>query len=77
MYRVAIFAILSVTLAQAQFIPGVYLGEIKTIEHNTKGSVYALDEKTIIVRRFQYDGQAPGTIDSIEIVITILSCFSE
>lgn len=62
MFRVTVIAILAASLVEAQFTPGVYLGEIKTIEHNTKGSVFALDEKTIMIRRFQYDGKAPGTI---------------
>ena len=59
----AVIVILSASMIAAETNSGVYVGEIKTRQHNTKGSVYAVDEKTIVVKRFQYDGTAPGNIN--------------
>ncbi len=35
------------------------MGHLKTFQHDTKGDVYAIDEKTIVVKKFTYDGTAP------------------
>ena len=59
----AIITILSASLVLGESNSGVYIGDLKTRQHNTKGAVYAVDEKTIVVKHFQYDGTAPGTTD--------------
>ena len=38
---------------------GVFVGRLKTKQHNTKGAVYAVDEKTLLIKNFTYDGTAP------------------
>jgi hypothetical protein len=38
---------------------GIFVGNLRTRQHNTKGAVYAVDEKTLVVRHFEYDGTAP------------------
>lgn len=37
----------------------ILLGSIKTLDHDVAGDVYAIDERTIEVRKFVYDGTAP------------------
>ncbi|KAI2807340.1 hypothetical protein RDWZM_006050 [Blomia tropicalis] len=37
----------------------VFLGTIPTRSHGVSGKVYALDDRTIIIRELYYDGQAP------------------
>jgi len=39
---------------------GRYLGELSTIRHGVRGSVYALDETTLKVKNFHYDGIGPA-----------------
>jgi len=36
-----------------------FLGELKTIEHDISGKLFALDEKTLVIKNFVYDGKAP------------------
>jgi hypothetical protein len=38
---------------------GVLIGELKTKQHGVRGKVFAVDEKTILVKNFQYDGAGP------------------
>ncbi len=59
MLMFAVFLVSAYTAAAAP-TSGIYVGDLKTFQHNTKGSVYVLDEKTIVVKNFQYDGTAPG-----------------
>ena len=39
---------------------GTYVGPFSTIWHDVVGDVYAVDNITIAVRGFSYDGEAPG-----------------
>lgn len=38
-----------------------FLGQLSTLFHNVSGGVYAIDDTTIEVRQFWFDGQAPAT----------------
>ena len=53
---------LTFSLALAEDHSGVYVGDLQTRQHNTKGSVFAIDEKTILVKKFTYYGTAPGKL---------------
>ena len=35
------------------------LGELSTLQHGVSGEVFVLDEKTLVVKNFNYDGTAP------------------
>ena len=37
----------------------VKIGDIKTLHHAVSGEVYALDDKTLMVQNFNYDGAGP------------------
>lgn len=39
---------------------GRYIGNIKGIAHGVRGTVYAVDENTLFVRDFFYDGIGPS-----------------
>ncbi|KAK4319907.1 hypothetical protein Pmani_009212 [Petrolisthes manimaculis] len=39
---------------------GVYIGKLSTLEHLVTGHVYAIDNTTIYIKGFTYDGEAPG-----------------
>ena len=56
----------SVTFSESVF-PSVpppttawYLGSFRKRAHNVQGKMYALDEKTILLTGFYFDGNAPG-----------------
>ena len=38
---------------------GVFVAELRTRAHEVKGKLYAIDEKTLLVKNFGYDGQGP------------------
>lgn len=38
---------------------GTKIGDLKVYAHGIKGTVYAIDETTLFVRDFSYDGTAP------------------
>ncbi|KAK3858638.1 hypothetical protein Pcinc_035196 [Petrolisthes cinctipes] len=38
---------------------GVYIGKLSTLEHQVTGHVYAVDNTTIYIKGFTYDGEAP------------------
>jgi hypothetical protein len=57
--------LLSATLILAQEVKheipeeeGVHVGELRGSEHSISGSLYALDENILLLKRFEYDGQA-------------------
>merc|ERR1711892_842786 len=37
----------------------VKFGDLSTLQHGVSGDVFALDEKTLVVKKFNYDGVAP------------------
>lgn len=49
---------LFLALASAQD-DGVLIGELKTKQHGVKGQLYAIDEKTLLIKKFEYDGAGP------------------
>ena len=38
----------------------VFLGSLTTNSHGVRGFVFALDERTLMLTEFSYDGSAPG-----------------
>ncbi|XP_043207358.1 protein Skeletor, isoforms D/E-like [Amphibalanus amphitrite] len=46
-------------LASSQKYYGKELGSFKTLEHGVRGTVYAVDSRTLYIRNFNYDGQGP------------------
>ena len=38
----------------------VFLGNLTNRAHEVQGNVYALDERTLMITEFFYDGGAPG-----------------
>jgi hypothetical protein len=51
--------LLVVAIVSGQEEEGVKIGSLTTKQHGVKGDVYAIDEKTILVKNFEYDGQGP------------------
>lgn len=43
----------------AQYL-GKYLGKLSEYHHGVSGEVYAVDGRTLHIKDFSYDGQAPG-----------------
>ena len=39
---------------------GLYLGKLNTYAHQVSGDVYAVDEYTILIKNFFYDGLGAG-----------------
>ncbi|KFM72402.1 Protein Skeletor, isoforms D/E, partial [Stegodyphus mimosarum] len=39
---------------------GTKIGTFKTFAHDVVGDVYAVDDRTIFLKDFSYDGQGPG-----------------
>ena len=40
--------------------PGVYVGELPNLAHSTMGTFYVVDNKTLFIQLFHYDGRGPG-----------------
>jgi hypothetical protein len=38
---------------------GTKLGSLKNLQHGVGGDVYAVDERTLLIKNFMYDGQGP------------------
>jgi len=45
--------------AKVNMLPAKRLGRLTTILHNVSGEVYALDEQTLLLKNFSYDGTSP------------------
>jgi hypothetical protein len=56
---VALLLLAAAAIAQDDHDGGVLIGNISTRVHGVKGQVFALDEKTILLKNFEYDGQGP------------------
>ena len=51
----------TVDLASTRFLgAGVEIGQLPTLQHGVRGTLYALDETTFFIEDFEYDGQGPG-----------------
>ena len=55
---VVLFA-LSIAASNAQQQQEVHLGDIFPRSHGVSGKVYALDDRTLMIRNLNYDGQGP------------------
>ena len=44
---------------------GSPVGRLNGYQHGVSGEVYAVDDETVLVKRFTFDGQVPGTFHSV------------
>lgn len=44
---------------------GTKIGSFQTYVHDVVGDVFAVDERTIFIKDFSYDGQGPGKCEII------------
>lgn len=44
---------------------GRYIGEFKGLAHGVRGAVYAVDENTLYIRGFFYDGIGPSEYNNL------------
>ena len=42
---------------EATYINGKYIGKLNSYHHQVNGQIYAVKEKTLLLKGFQYDGQ--------------------
>lgn len=47
---------------------GTKVGSLKRLHHGVSGDVYAVDSRTIFVKKFNYDGEAPGKMQKKKIL---------
>lgn len=60
-FIVSFFLIKVFSYANASFpYYGTKIGSLKRLHHGVSGDVYAVDSRTIFVKKFNYDGDAPG-----------------
>lgn len=77
-FFVVLLATLMIVLSSAQQ-QEVFLGDLIPRSHGVSGKVYALDERTLVIRNLNYDGQAPdayfwvGTTEKPSITGTALA----
>lgn len=51
-------------------IVGTVIGELPNLDHGIQGTLIALDETTLFIKNFHYDGQAPGIITTADLELT-------
>lgn len=49
-----------VTNAASNQYYGTYIGRLSELHHGVSGEVYAVDSRTLFLKNFKYDGDAPG-----------------
>jgi len=49
-------------VAEGEYDPryGTYVGSFNTLWHDVVGELYAIDNITMYIKKFSYDGEAPG-----------------
>ena len=52
-------ATIALCLAAAARAEKIKIGDLSTLHHAVSGEVFALDEKTIMIKDFNYDGAGP------------------
>lgn len=45
---------------------GARIGALSEYHHAVSGEVYAVDSRTLFLKNFNYDGEAPGKFDAIQ-----------
>lgn len=58
-YFFIFFFFLFTAPAQTKYY-GIHVGDFRTQAHDVRGTVYIVDERTLFVQNFHYDGQGPG-----------------
>ena len=56
-----LLCVAAVLLAQAATAEKILIGQLSTLAHSVSGEVYALDEKTLMIKDFNYDGAGDNT----------------
>ena len=59
-----LLCVAAVLLAQAATAEKILIGQLSTLAHSVSGEVYALDEKTLMIKDFNYDGAGDNTMHS-------------
>ncbi|XP_061391720.1 protein Skeletor, isoforms B/C-like [Musca vetustissima] len=61
LYAFGLICLSLVSYTQASFpYYGTKIGALKRLHHGVSGDVYAVDSRTIFVKKFNYDGEAPA-----------------
>ena len=56
-----LLCVAAVLLAQAS-AEKILIGQLSTLAHSVSGEVYALDEKTLMIKDFNYDGAGDNAL---------------
>lgn len=48
---------------------GTKIGSLKRLHHGVSGDVFAVDSRTLFIKKFNYDGEAPGQWSRIEVIL--------
>jgi hypothetical protein len=54
---------------------GRYIGTFPGTAHGVKGEVYAVNENTIYIREFSYDGAGPGMCSTVAMISWLVNYF--
>ena len=57
-----LLCVAAVLLAQAASAEKILIGQLSTLAHSVSGEVYALDEKTLMIKDFNYDGAGDNAL---------------
>ena len=63
-----LLCVAAVLLAQAS-AEKILIGQLSTLAHSVSGEVYALDEKTLMIKDFNYDGAGDNTREHGNVII--------
>ena len=64
-----LLCVAAVLLAQAATAEKILIGQLSTLAHSVSGEVYALDEKTLMIKDFNYDGAGDNTREHGNVII--------
>ena len=64
-----LLCVAAVLLAQAASAEKILIGQLSTLAHSVSGEVYALDEKTLMIKDFNYDGAGDNTREHGNVII--------
>ena len=46
----------------------MFLGDLRPLQHQTSGKLYAIDEKTFFIQNFNYDGLGPSEYNWLTLI---------
>lgn len=47
---------------------GKFIGKLSELHHGVSGEVYAVNDKTLHIKDFTYDGEGPGKLKTLFII---------